>query len=311
MNVGFAGFGKLGLPSALAIEPKGHTVAGCDANPSVKGHVASRRIPRLEAGAPELPQSTRLEVLPLADVLRRSEIIFVPVQTPRDPLYEGTARLPDTTADFDYACLKDACRSIPAELDRLGEDRTIAVIPTVLPGTIEREIGPLLSGRAKPCYNPFFIAMGTTVCDFLNPEIALFGIDDPGSAAKAKEFYSTITDAPFHEMSIVNAELVKVNYTFITTKINFASNLAVVCHKLRGDGVDAGVDAAIDALADCGRRIISPAYMRGGMPGGGGRCHPRARAGCPAALHARRPPPRRLGRARAGMRLGAEAASRN
>lgn len=275
MNVGFVGLGKLGLPSALAIESKGHTVTGYDINPAVKGYVESASIPYLEEGVPELLRSTRLEVLPLADVLRRSEIVFVPVQTPHDPRYEGTTRLPDTTADFDYTYLKGACRSISEELDRLGEDRIVVIISTVLPGTIEREIKPLLSPRAKLCYNPFFIAMGTTVKDFLNPEIVLFGVDDPEAVAKAKEFYSTITDAPFHEMSIVNAELVKVNYnTFITMKINFANNLMEVCQKMREQGADADVDVVIDALADCNRRIISPTYMRGGMPDGGG-CHPR------------------------------------
>lgn len=275
VNVGFVGLGKLGLPSALAIESKGHSVVGYDINPAVKGYVESASIPYLEEGVPELLKGTRLEVVPLADVLRRSEIVFVPVQTPHDPLYEGTTRLPDTTADFDYTYLKDACRAISAELDRMGEDRIIVIISTVLPGTIEREIKPLLSPRAKLCYNPFFIAMGTTVSDFLNPEIVLFGVDDPEAVAKAKEFYSTITDAPFHEMSIVNAELVKVNYnTFITMKINFANNLMEVCQKMREQGADADVDVVIDALADCGRRIISPSYMRGGMPDGGG-CHPR------------------------------------
>ena len=51
---------------------------------------------------------------------------------------------------------------------------------------------------ARLHYNPFFITMGTSVYDFLNPEIALFGVNDPGAVAKAKEFYSTITDAPFY-----------------------------------------------------------------------------------------------------------------
>jgi len=32
MKVGFLGLGKLGLPSALAIESKGHTVYGYDIN---------------------------------------------------------------------------------------------------------------------------------------------------------------------------------------------------------------------------------------------------------------------------------------
>ena len=88
---------------------------------------------------------------------------------------------------------------------------------------------------ARLCYNPFFIDMSTTVRGFLNPEIVLFGVDDPGAVAKAKEFYSTITDAPFHEMSIVNAEPARANYnTFITTKINLVNNLMGVHHKLRG-----------------------------------------------------------------------------
>ena len=273
IKVGFVGLGKLGLPSALAIESKGHTVTGYDIDPRVAGYVRDRRIPYIEAGVHDLLQKTRLKVLPLADVLRNSDIIFVPVQTPHDPLYEGVTRLPDTTADFDYTYLKDACRSISRELDRMKQDRIVIIISTVLPGTIQREIKPLLSERIRLCYNPFFIAMGTTVQNFLNPEIVLFGVDDMEAAAKAKEFYRTITDAPFHEMSIVNAELVKVNYnTFITMKINFANNLMEVCHHMRDMGAD--VDTVIDALSDCTQRIISPAYMRGGMPDGGG-CHPR------------------------------------
>ena len=273
LNIGFVGLGKLGLPSALAIESKGHTVIGCDIDPRVAGYVASRRIPYMESDVPDLLAKTRLKVLSLADVLQGSDIVFLPVQTPHDPLYEGATKLPETTADFDYTHLKDACRSISAELDRMNMDRIIVIISTVLPGTIEREIKPLLSNHVKLCYNPFFIAMGTTIQDFLNPEIVLFGVDDAEAAAKAKEFYRTITNAPFHEMSIVNAELVKVNYnTFITMKINFANNLMEVCHRMKKNGAD--VDVVIDALSDCTNRIVSPAYMRGGMPDGGG-CHPR------------------------------------
>lgn len=273
MNVGFVGLGKLGLPSALAIESKGHSVTGYDINPSIVQYIQDKSIPYMEVDVPDLLKSTRIKVASLGDVLKESEIIFVAVQTPHDPLYEGITKLPTTTADFNYEYLKSACKNISEELDKLGEDRIIIIISTVLPGTIQREIKPLLSQHAKLCYNPFFIAMGTTVKDFLHPEMVLFGVDDPTATRKAKEFYRTITDAPFHEMSIVNAELVKVNYnTFITMKINFANNLMEVCHKMRKHGAD--VDVVIDALSDCTMRIISPAYMRGGMPDGGG-CHPR------------------------------------
>lgn len=273
MNIGFVGLGKLGLPSALAIESKGHAVVGYDINPNISDYIKSRKIPYMEKDVPELLANTSIRTLPLKDVLSQSEIIFVPVQTPHEPLYEGVTKLPNTTADFDYSHLKSACQSISKELDSLGEDRIVVIISTVLPGTIQREIKPLLSKHVKLCYNPFFIAMGTTVSDFLHPEIVLFGVDDKDAVSKAKDFYRTITDVPFHEMSIVNAELVKVNYnTYISMKINFANNLMEVCEKMRDQGAD--VDVVIDALSDCTRRIISPTYMRGGMPDGGG-CHPR------------------------------------
>ena len=275
MKVGFIGLGKLGLPAALAIESKGHSVVGFDINPNIKKYIEEKHIPYIEENVPELLNNTKLRILPISAVIKESEIIFMPVQTPHDPLYEGITKLPQTTADFNYEFLKSAVKSVSDELNKIGEDRIVIIISTVLPGTIEREIVPLLNKHVKLCYNPFFIAMGTTVKDFLFPEIILFGRRDPEAIEKAKEFYRTISDAPFKEMSIVNAELVKVNYnTFITMKINFANNLMEVCQKLRALGHDADVDVVYDALADCTKRIISPAYMQGGMPDSGG-CHPR------------------------------------
>lgn len=273
MNIGFVGMGKLGLPSALAIESKGHVVTGYDVNPNIATYIENKQIPYMEENVPDLLNKTSIQILPLANVLRLSEIVFVAVQTPHDPLYEGITALPETTADFNYTYLKNSCRAISEELDALKQDRIVIIISTVLPGVIEREIKPLLSKHVKLCYNPFFIAMGTTVHDFLHPEIVLFGVDDKDAVLKAKKFYRTVTDAPFHEMSIVNAELVKVNYnTYISMKINFANNLMEICEKMRDQGAD--VDVVMDALSDCTKRIISPAYMRGGMPDGGG-CHPR------------------------------------
>jgi UDPglucose 6-dehydrogenase len=275
MDVGFIGLGKLGLPSALAIESKGHNVIGYDISDDVRRIVVNKQIPYKEAGAQELLENSNIKFKSMFEVLKDSEIIFVPVQTPHDPKYEGTTRLPETTKDFDYTYLKSACKAISETLDDLGQERIVVIISTAIPGAIEREIKPLLGKYVKLCYNPFFIAMGTTVHDFLNPEIVLFGVDDEIALEKVKDFYRTITDAPFHEMSIPNAELVKVNYnTFITMKINFANNLMEVCQKLRENGSNVDVDVVVDALADCTKRIISPTYMRGGMPDSGG-CHPR------------------------------------
>ena len=55
--------------------------------------------------------------------------------------------------------------------------------------------------------------MGTTVHDFLHPEIILFGVDDPIALEKAKTFYRTITDAPFR--NVVNAVSKGLEYMII------------------------------------------------------------------------------------------------
>ena len=111
------------------------------------------------------------------------------------------------------------------------KNKVVIIISTVLPGTISREIKPLLNKYVKLCYNPFFIAMGTTINDFLNPEIILFGVDDKHAAKKAEKFYKTINNSPFFKTSIENAELIKVCYnTFISTKIAFINTIMELCH---------------------------------------------------------------------------------
>ena len=207
----------------------------------------------------------------LAEVVEHAEIVFVAVQTPHEPEYEGVTRLPDERVDFDYTWLRGAVGDVARAIGELGEDRIVIVISTVLPGTMRREIIPLINEHVKLCYNPFFIAMGTTIRDFLNPEFVLFGQRDPEAAAKAKELYATLHDRPLYETSIENAELIKVSYnTYITMKVSFANVLMEICHKI--DGCD--VDAVTGGLAMGTQRLLSPAYMSGGMGDGGG-CHPR------------------------------------
>ena len=67
---------------------------------------------------------------------------------------------------FDYTWLKSACENLSKAIERNGEDRVVIIISTVLPGTVRKHILPLLCDKVKLCYNPFFIAMGTTIRDF-------------------------------------------------------------------------------------------------------------------------------------------------
>jgi len=271
MNVGFMGMGKLGLPVALAIEKKGHKVIGYDPSPQVQETIRTKELPYKEAQAKEWLKKSNIQHKSVQQVVEHSDIIFVPIQTPHGDKFEGSTRIPDEREDFDYSYLIDGLTELDNELFQQKKEMTVVVISTVLPGTIRKHIKPLLSEYTKLCYNPFFIAMGTTIEDFLRPEIILFGVDDEEAARKAKKFYRTINHAPFYETTIENAELIKVTYnTFIGTKIAFVNSVMEMCHHLP----NTNVDEVMNALKMCNKRIISDKYLSGGMGDGGG-CHPR------------------------------------
>jgi len=269
MKVGFLGLGKLGLPCALAMELRGHEVMGFDPSWQVLETLKTKKLPYKEQGAQELLTHSELGVGTLEELVEFSEIIFIAIQTPHEPEYGGETRLPADRKDFDYSHLVRGVRDLDVEISAQEVTRTVVIISTVLPGTIYREIGPHLGDGVELCYNPYFIAMGTTIPDFLDPEFILLG-GEPGPREKVAEFYRTITDAVVYETTIPHAELIKVAYnTFITMKVVFANTIMELCHRL---GLDC--DEITGALALSHRRLMSPAYLSGGMGDGGG-CHPR------------------------------------
>ncbi len=272
MNIGFVGLGKLGLPCALAIDAVDeHSVKGYDPDERIQDYLNKGEIPYREEGTEELLKKHNISFTNLKEVIESSEIIFVPIQTPHDPLYDGVTRLPETRIDFDYSYLVEGLKQISKVLDDLQEERIVVVISTVLPGTIESQIKPILSKYVRLCYNPFFIAMGTTINDFLNPEFVLMGIDDKDAAEKLKLFYKTLHDKEVFECTLDEAELIKVSYnTFITMKICLANTVAEMSHKLN----NINSDNVMDALKLANQRLISGKYLNGGMGDGGG-CHPR------------------------------------
>lgn len=269
------GLGKLGLPCALAIEAAGHEVRGWDENVEIRRMIAQGGpVAYVEEGASELLTRNGIIIQrpggnPTADdktgLEEWADLVFVAVQTPHQPQFEGITPLPEERADFDYTALR-------AAVDSVKDAELVVVISTVLPGTVERELYPLdATLRLRLLYNPFFIAMGTTIPDFLDPEFVLVGTDGAWPEPLLDLYRSLHRASVYHHVTTVRtAELTKVAYnTFIGLKIAFANTMMELCEKTGAD-----VDSLVDALAMADRRIISPAYMRGGMGDGGG-CHPR------------------------------------
>lgn len=274
MNIGFIGLGKLGLPCAAAMSVKtGKTIYGYDVNPNIQKYIDDRKTPYIEGQLEEYLSNADFSIKEsIDDVLDNADIVFVAVPTPHIERFEGNCPMPNDRADFDYNYLKDVVKKIEIYLgNNKDKNLDIVIISTVLPGTIRSQILPLLTMRegVNLFYNPYFIAMGTTIHDFLNPEFVLIGRVSEDSQ-RLVSIYKSFLSCPIVEITLESAELTKVAYnTFIGMKIVFANTLAEITEKIGGH-----VDEVTNTLSLGSNRIISNRYMKAGMGDGGG-CHPR------------------------------------
>lgn len=272
-KVGFVGMGKLGLMVALAIESKGYEVCGTDINPDVESYIKDRQIPYQEIGASTLLATTNLEFLPsISEVVAQSDLVFCPIQTPHEPEFEGTTRLGEERKDFDYSYLVGAIKEIAEAAKEQKKPTNLVVISTCLPGTYSREIAPIIEGNEyiNYLYEPLYIAMGTVIPDYLDPEFVLVGHDNMDAAIDLGRFYQKIHHKPIFETDITTAEGIKVFYnTMITMKTILANAWMQTAHK-----TGMNVDDITEAMSLATDRLLSPKYLRGGSPDSGG-CHPR------------------------------------
>jgi UDPglucose 6-dehydrogenase len=254
-KIGFIGLGKLGMPCAEAISKKGFDVAGYD--------VAQRTSDLIE-----IKNSIK-------DVCKDRDIVFIATPTPHEEGYDGREPTSNKEVkDFNYTSVK---RVLQECNNHMTETQCLVLISTVLPGTIRRELAPLVT-NVKLLYNPYLIAMGTVAEDMLNPEMIMIGTKKGvyATAIKAQQlesFYNTICENnPRIEFGTwEETESMKIFYnTFISNKIALVNMIQDVAQKLG----HVNVDKVTTALSKSTKRIVSPAYMKAGM-GDGGACHPR------------------------------------
>lgn len=285
MKVGFVGLGKLGLPVAVSMALGGHKVLGYDIDPD---NMSKQPRDYMEAGPNgkgsfnDYLVDSSIEFDTLERVVTLSDVVFFAVQTPHSPEFEGITPLTDERRDFDYDYLITAIVDAAAFTMSKNTSTIFAVISTVLPGTLDKHILSMLPHNVYLVYNPSFIAMGTTMQDYLHPEFILVGGNSSACNVVAALHSQAIVGAGIvgadinmrytvEKMSIQSAELTKVAYnTCIGAKIAIANTLMEICHKFE----HADIDDVTTALTHATKRITSGAYMHGGMGDGGG-CHPR------------------------------------
>lgn len=271
VRVSVVGLGKLGAPLALAVAAKGHHVVGVDIDQTVVDSINQGKAPVFEPGLQDLldEHSSRLRATTdLAEAIAATDLTFVLVATPSEP-----------SGAFSLRYIKPVCEQLGRELAKKDDYHLVVITSTVLPGSTDGEIRPILEASAGKaagagfglCYSPEFIALGSVLHDLTHPDFGLIGESDERAGSMLESFYRHMyeQDAPIARMSPVNAEIAKLAVnTFVTTKISFANMVAGVCERLPG----ADVDVVTEALG-LDRRIGSR-YLRGAV-GYGGPCFPR------------------------------------
>jgi GDP-mannose 6-dehydrogenase len=244
----------------------GHRVVGVDVSHSKVELMASGRSPILEAGINELiaegHAACRLHATTeAAEAIRDSEISFVCVGTPS--LRSGK---------LDLSHIERVAEEIGAALRQKDSHHTVVLRSTLLPGTTESRVIPVLekaSGRRAGkdfavCYNPEFMREGSAIADFLQPPYTILGAPEASHLTSLRQLYQAIPGDVF-ETKIPVAEMVKyVSNCFHAVKVGFANEIGTLCKNL---GVD--TQEVTKIFTSDTKLNISPTYLAPGFAFGG------------------------------------------
>ena len=270
-NISVIGLGKLGGTMAACLASRGFNVIGVDTSQKAVDALNAGRSPTQETGLEELigKNKNRLRATTShEEAILDSDLSFVIVPTPSDE--QGSFSLQFASLAFE---------AIGKALAKRNRYHTVVLTSTVMPGATRYGLLPILEDNSGKkcgvdfglCYSPEFIALGSIIHDFLNPDFYLIGEFDERSGRTLESVNAriAINHAPSKRMNIENAELAKLSVnSFVTMKISFANMLADLCERIPGGDVDV-VSDAIGMDKRIGRR-----YLTGGF-GYGGPCFPR------------------------------------
>ncbi|HWY12029.1 MAG TPA: nucleotide sugar dehydrogenase [Bacteroidia bacterium] len=264
------GMGKLGCTMLACFAHKGAQVIGVDINEDSVSKLNKGLSPIYEPGVAELIKKNISKISATSDAKKavlNSSVSFIIVPTPSEK-----------NGSFNTKAVESVATEIGKALSQKTEYHLVIVTSTVLPGDTTRIVGVLEKTSGKKCnvdfgvcYNPDFIALGTVVRDFLNPDMVLIGESDKKAGDTLCEIHENLVDnkPSINRMSFENAELTKIALnSYCTLKITFANIIAEICEKIPG-GNSTVVTTALGFDTRIGNK-----YLKGGLSYGG-PCFPR------------------------------------
>ncbi len=181
MKVTVFGLGYVGCVTATCLANEGHEVTGVDVDSIKTSLINQSRSPIIEPGLEELIKETvstgRLRAV--AEIGALGDICLVCVGTPSNE--NGSLNLEQV--------LRVVSR-IGDLLRKTDSYHVVNIRSTVLPGTVEQLIIPLLEKRSAKkagvdfgvCMNPEFMRETSAVHDFYHPPFSVIGASDQRSA---------------------------------------------------------------------------------------------------------------------------------
>jgi UDPglucose 6-dehydrogenase len=271
-SVSFIGLGYVGLCSAICYADKGFKTFGFDIDEEKINSLRKGKMPFFEPNSQTLLSNALKQNLVLTkdvyEAVECSDFSFITVGTPTTP--EGK---------IDLRSIRTVAKAIGKALKDKNTYHVVVVKSTILPGTTENTVKPLLvqnSGKSCGvnfglCVNPEFLREGSAIQDIHNPDRIVVGELDQRSGdalvSLYKDFYNN--SIKIIRTNLSNAELIKyANNSFLTTKISFINTIADICEKV--PGADITTIAKIIGLD----HRISQHYLRAGL-GYGGSCLPK------------------------------------
>lgn len=158
--------------------------------------------------------------LPLSEVCKKSEFIFVCVPTPMTEDYSG----------IDLSIVEEVVSEIASYIK--NTDKILVLKSTIVPGTTQR-----LSKKYPEiniCFNPEFLTEANFLEDFVNSDRTIIGANNDLVSRRLVSLYlKHFPKMPVYQTDPTSAEMVKyMANCYLASKVIFANEIFDLCEKL-------------------------------------------------------------------------------
>ena len=266
MKVSVFGMGYVGVVSLACLARDGNQVVGVDVNQDKLEMIGAGKSPIVEEGIQELVTqvvaSGRVSVTDSpSDAIAATELSFVCVGTPSA-----------SNGSQDVSSIQRVCEQIGAAVADKSGYHTVVIRSTVMPGTTDEMIAPILTRHSSKkigpelglCFQPEFLREGSSIKDYDTPPFTVVGSASQRAVELLRELFSGLP-SPFIATDVRTAEMLKYACNaFHALKITFANEIGRLSQSL---GVNS--HEVMRLICEDRRLNIAPVYLRPGFSFGG------------------------------------------